>query len=61
MRLRNCDLAEPLQKMIPEFAGELPRPSFSDFPPSFSVHSVLNLSAFRSGKVTDPNAPPENC
>jgi len=61
MRLRDRTSVEPLQKMIPEFAGELPGASISDFPPSFSVHSVLNRSAFRSGKVTDPNAPPENC
>ena|SRR5271167_1024053 len=61
MRLRDRTSVEPLQKMIPEFAGELPGASISDFPPSFSVHPVLNLSAFRSGKVTDPNAPPENC
>jgi hypothetical protein len=26
MRLRNRNVAEPLQKMIPEFAGELPGP-----------------------------------
>jgi hypothetical protein len=61
MRLRGRTSVEPLQKMIPEFSIELPSPSFSDVPRTFSAPSALNLLTYRSSTSADTIAPPENC